>query len=295
MGLMGRVNAQRSVYLSRTGAIIAQSNGRMTGGELAGEAGTAEKGMSRSVDRMGGFAKGLSVIEAFGKGRSTLTIAEAARLSGLDRASARRCLLTLVECGYATSDGPYFQLTPQILRLGHSYLAASLPRLLQPYLDQLANALRESCSAAVLDGQNVVYIARAVHHRVMGPGLHPGSRLPAYCSSLGRALLAALPVDQADAIVAASDRQRLTERTITEPRKVMAEIARARTQGYAIVDRELEIGSRSIAVPIRNLSGQTVAAFTVGVYAAGYTVERLVDVVLPELLQVQTQLSTILP
>ena len=166
----------------------------------------------RDVDRMGGFAKGLSVIEAFGEGRNRLTIAEVARLSGLDRASARRCLLTLVERRYATNDDRYFELTPRILKLGHSYLAASLPRLIRPALDGLADQLRESCSAAVLDGTEVVYIARSSHHRIMGAGLHPGSRLPAYCTSLGRVLLAALPRAQAKELIDASDRQSFTYR-----------------------------------------------------------------------------------
>src|ERR1700760_2401613 len=110
-----------------------------------------------SVDQMGGFAKGLAVIEAYGRGRPSLTIAEVAKLSGLDRASARRCLLTLVNCGYATTDGRYFELTPRVLRLGYAYLAAPLPKLIQPTLDNLASTLRESCSASVLDGTEIVY------------------------------------------------------------------------------------------------------------------------------------------
>ena len=114
-------------------------------------------------DQMGGFAKGLAIIEAYGRGRPSLTIAEAARLSGLDRASARRCLLTLVNRGYATTDGRYFELTPRILRLGHAYLAASLPTLIQPTLDALASDLRESCSASVLDGTEIVYILSLIH------------------------------------------------------------------------------------------------------------------------------------
>jgi IclR family pca regulon transcriptional regulator len=164
---------------------------------------------------MGGFAKGLAVIEAYGRGRSSLTIAEVARLAALDRASARRCLLTLVNAGYATTDGRYFELTPRILRLGYSYLAASLPRLIQPSLSQLADKLRESCSAAVLDGSEIVYIARAAQHRLMGVGLHPGSRLPAYCTWMGRVLLASLLPEQAQQILQSSDRKKMTARTLT--------------------------------------------------------------------------------
>jgi PcaR/PcaU/PobR family beta-ketoadipate pathway transcriptional regulator len=169
-----------------------------------------------SGDIMGGFAKGLAVIEAYGRKRESLTIAEVARLSGLDRASARRCLLTLVKGGYAKTDGRYFELTPRILRLGHSYLAASLPRLVQPTLDRLADSLRESCSASVLDGTEIVYIARAAQHRMIGVGLHRGSRLPAYCTSMGRVLLAAAPPEQARALLLESDRKAITALTITD-------------------------------------------------------------------------------
>lgn len=249
----------------------------------------------QSVDRMGGFAKGLAVIEAFGKGRNTLTIAEVARLSNLDRASARRCLLTLVEAKYATTDGRYFELTPRILRLGHSYMAASLPRLIQPTLDHLSDTLHESVSAAVLDGHEVVYIARAAHHRIIGPGLHPGSRLPAFCTSLGRVMLAALPVDQAKALVSSSERPAITSYTITKVPELMAELKNVRENGYSIIDQEMEIGSRSIAVPIVNFAGQTIAAITVGVHAVRAEPERLRDEVLPHLLDAKAQLGAILP
>jgi IclR family pca regulon transcriptional regulator len=247
------------------------------------------------VDRMGGFAKGLSVIEAFGQSRERLTIAEVARLSGLDRASARRCLLTLVEAGYATTDDRYFELTPRILRLGHSYLAASLPRLMQPTLDHVADQLHESVSAAVLDGPEVVYIARASHHRLMGAGLHPGSRLPAYCTSLGRTLLASLKKEQAREILQASNRTALTDRTITKLPQLMAEIDRVRAQGYSLVDQELEHGARSIAVPIRNMSGRTVASVTVGLHVSRGSPERVENEILPALFNAQRQLAEILP
>ncbi|MBA2933738.1 helix-turn-helix domain-containing protein [Sphingomonas sp. CGMCC 1.13654] len=249
----------------------------------------------RDVDRMGGFAKGLSVIEAFGRGRNRLTIAEVARQSGLDRASARRCLLTLVEAGYAAADDRYFELTPRILRLGHSYLAASLPRLIQPTLNQLSDRLQESCSAAVLDGKDVIYIARSAQNRIVGAGLHAGSRLPAYCSTLGRSMLAALPADRARAILESSDRTQLTERTLTGIDDLMAELDRIRAAGYAYIDQELEIGSRSVAVPIRNLSNRTVAAINVGLHVSRGTPERVQEEILPALFDVQAQLAEILP
>jgi IclR family pca regulon transcriptional regulator len=246
-------------------------------------------------DQMGGFAKGLAVIEAYGRGRPSLTIAEVARLSGLDRASARRCLLTLVNRGYATTDGRYFELTPRVLRLGHAYLAASLPTLIQPTLDELSSDLRESCSASVLDGTEIVYIARAARHRLIGVGLHAGSRLPAYCTSMGRVLLAALPPDDSRAILMQSDRQPITERTLTDVGHLVGELARIRADGYSIVDQEVEIGSMSISVPIRNISGHTVAAIVVAVHATPVMSTRLRTEILSRLVVAQRQLAEILP
>ena len=248
-----------------------------------------------SRDQMRGFAKGLAVIEAYGRGRSSLTIAEVARLSGLDRASARRCLLTLVNRGYAATDGRYFHLTPRVLRLGHAYLSASLPTLMQPTLDALANELGESCSAAVLDGTEIVYIARAARHRLIGVGLHAGSRLPAYCTSMGRVLLAAQPAEVARDILARSNRVAMTERTLTDVGHLMGELDRVRADGYAIIDQEVEIGSMSIAVPVRNLLGRTVAAIVVAMHATPAASARLRTEALSRLREAQTQLGQILP
>jgi IclR family transcriptional regulator, pca regulon regulatory protein len=248
-----------------------------------------------SSDQMGGFGKGLSVIEAYSGGRSSLTIAEVAKLTGLDRASARRCLLTLVNRGYATTDGRYFELTPRVLRLGYTYLSASLPRLIQPTLDQLSESLRESCSASVLDGTEIVYIARAARHRLVGVGLHAGSRLPAYCTAMGRVLLADLPPDDARAILLQSDRQQLTERTLVDVGHLVGELARVRADGYSIVDQEIEIGSASIAVPVRNILGRTVGAMLVAVHATSNTGQRLRTEILSALLEAQKELAAILP
>jgi IclR family pca regulon transcriptional regulator len=249
----------------------------------------------RDAEQMGGFAKGLAVIEAFARGRNGLTIADVARLTGLDRATARRCLLTLVKTGYAASDGRQFELTPRILRLGHAYLAASLPRLIQPSLDGLAEALHESCSAAVLDGSDVIYIARTSRHPLMGGGLHPGSRLPAYCTAMGRVLLAARPPEQRQSLLQASDRVPFTQRTLTDVDDLMGELERVREQGYAIIDQELEMGARAIAAPVRNVSGSTVAAINVAAHVADAPMDRLRGEILPRLLEAQATLAEILP
>ena len=244
---------------------------------------------------MRGFAKGLAVIEAYGRGRSALTIAEVARLSKLDRASARRCLLTLVNRGYASTDGRYFQLTPRVLRLGHAYLSASLPTLIQPTLDALATELGESCSAAVLDGTEIVYIARASRHRLIGVGLHAGSRLPAYCTAMGRVLLAAQPADVARDLITRTHRVAMTERTLTDVGHLMGELDRVRADGYAIIDQEVEIGSMAIAVPLQNLSGRTVASIVVAMHTTPAASARLRSDVLTRLREAQAQLAQILP
>ena len=245
-------------------------------------------------DLMGGFAKGLSVLEAFGRERDRLTIAEVSRLTGLDRATSRRCLLTLERLGYATHDGKSFALTVRILALGHGYLAATpLPEQLRPFLERLAQATQESCSCSVLDDTEIVYIARASQRRVMSIGLGVGSHLPAYCASMGRVLLAALPDDQVRAVLARTDIRPLTPKTLTAIPALMQEIGRVRQQGFAIIDEELEIGLRSLAVPIRNGSGRVVAALNTGVQTGRVSVDRLREEMLPALLDVQRRLAMV--
>jgi IclR family pca regulon transcriptional regulator len=249
----------------------------------------------RETDFIGGFAKGLRVIEAFGEAKPRLTITDVSNDTGLDRATARRCLLTLAELGYAAYDGKFFELTPKILRLGHAYLSATpLPRIVQPYLDQLSENVGQSASVSVLDGAEIVYVARAAQKRVMSINLMPGSRLPAYCASMGRVLLAALPEAEARAIVEASDRRANTPFTKTEPNALMKELSRVRRQGHALIDQELEIGLRSIAVPLENARGRVVAALNIGAPAAHAAAEDMVARYLPEMRAVQAALRPLL-
>ncbi|MGG7579576.1 IclR family transcriptional regulator domain-containing protein [Rhizobium sp. Nf11,1] len=223
----------------------------------------------RETDFVSGFARGLKVIEAFGETRQRLSIAEASKLTELDRATVRRSLLTLAELGYADYDGKFFTLTPKILRLGHAYLAATpLPALLQPHLDQLSEQAGQSASASVLDGTEIVYIARAAQRRVMSINLTPGSRLPAYCASMGRVLLAALSETEARAILARSELKQNTANTKTDPDELIEEFRRVRAEGCAVIDQELEIGLCSIAVPVENDRGETIAAINIGAPAA---------------------------
>ncbi|MBY5798961.1 IclR family transcriptional regulator [Rhizobium leguminosarum] len=249
----------------------------------------------RETDFVSGFARGLKVIEAFGETRQRLSIAEAAKLTELDRATVRRSLLTLAELGYADYDGKFFTLTPKILRLGHAYLSATpLPALLQPHLDHLSEKAGQSASASVLDGTDIVYIARASQRRVMSINLTPGSRLPAYCASMGRVLLAALPESEVRAILARSELKQNTPNTKTDPEDLITEFRRVRAEGYAIIDQELEIGLCSIAVPVDNDRGETVAAINIGAPAALVPAAEMKERYLPLLKETQAALRPLL-
>lgn len=250
--------------------------------------------MVAARDMMGGLAKGLAVIESFTIDRPRQSIAEVSATSGLDRATARRCLLTLAELGYADYDGKFFTLTPRVLRLGTACLATMpLPQLVQPTLDQLSEVLEQSASVSILDGAEIVYIARAARRRVMSIGLAPGSRLPAYCTSMGRVLLAALPEDAARAVLNGPLPAR-TPMTLTDPDAIMARLAQIRAQGFELIDQEVEIGLRSIAVPLLNARGAVVAAVNIGVAAVQKAPEDLQRAYLPALLQAQASLRPML-
>lgn len=246
-------------------------------------------------DIMGGLAKGLSVIETFTAERPRQSISEVSVASGLDRATARRCLLTLAHLGYADYDGKFFTLTPRVLRLGTACLATMpLPQLVQPLLDRLSEQLGESSSVSILDGTDIVYVARAAQKKVMSIGLMPGSRLPAYCTSMGRVLLAALPEAAAGEILSQAPLPARTSHTLTDPKALVAEFARVRLQGHAIVDQEVELGLRSIAIPLYNSRGQTVAAMNVGVAASRTEAEDMTRLYLPAMIDVQAELRKLM-
>jgi IclR family pca regulon transcriptional regulator len=246
-------------------------------------------------DIMGGLAKGLAVIETFTAERPRQSIAEVAVASGLDRATARRCLLTLAHHGYADWDGKFFTLTPRVLRLGTACLATMpLPQIVQPFLDALSERIGQSSSVSVLDGAEIVYVARAAQRKVMSVALMPGSRLPAHCTSMGRVMLAALPEDQARVLLGPGPLPARTRHTLTDPAAVMAELARVRAQGHALIDQEVEEGLRSVAVPVLNARGRVVAALNVGVSAA-VPLEDMTARLLPALLDLQGRLRGIVP
>ena len=251
--------------------------------------------MANKTDTIGSLAKGLSVIEAFRAEQPRMSISDVSAATGLDRATARRCLLTLHELGYADYDGKFFTLTARVLRLGIGALAAMpLAQMVQPWLDQLSERIGQSTSVSILDGTEIVYLARAAQRRVMSIGLMPGSRLPAHCTSMGRVLLAALPPDEARAIVEASDLTPRTPFSLTDPAEIMARIEAARRDGYAVIDQEVELGLRSIAVPLYSVHGRVMAALNTGVAALQTDAGDLPAMYLEPLLKVQEGLRRVL-
>lgn len=224
----------------------------------------AAAGAPASADFVQSLARGLAVIRAFDGEPAELTLAEVARRVDIPRAAARRFLRTLEQLGYlrATSDAR-FALTPRILELGFGYLSSlSLPEVVQPHLDALSHRIGESVSVAVLDDDEIVYVARAAARRIMSVRITLGTRLPAFATSMGRVLLAALPPAEAEALLDASPRDAYTPRTRVDRADVTAELVRVREQGWAMVDGELEEGLRSVAVPLRS-RGRVVAALNV--------------------------------
>lgn len=229
--------------------------------------------------------RGLAVIRVFDGSRPQLTLSEVARHTGMPRAAARRLLLTLVELGYARSDGRLFALRPRIMELGYAYLSsASLPEIAQPHLESLAAEVKESCSLSVLDGDDIVYVARVATRRIMTVVITLGTRFPAYATSMGRVLLAAQPAAALDEYLRGIRLEPLTTYTITDAASLATALARVRQQGFAVLDQELEEGLRSIAVPIHDRGGIVVAAMNISTSTRRHTSSAIRSDLLPPLL-----------
>ncbi|MGW0801982.1 IclR family transcriptional regulator domain-containing protein [Nonomuraea sp. NPDC002799] len=236
------------------------------------------------VDHVQSLARGLAVIRAFSAKDPELTLSQVARATGLSRAAARRFLITLAELGYVRNDGRLFALTPRVLDLGYAYLSSlSLPEVAGPHLERLAAEVHESASVAVLDGEDVIYVARVATARIMRVTISIGTRFPAYCTSMGRVLLAGLAPAQLDDYLGRADLQRLTSRTIVLPAALRAELEQVRGRAWAMVDQELEEGLRSIAVPIKDRSGRTVAAANLSTHASRTSLQAVRRDLLPPL------------
>ena len=246
----------------------------------------------RNSDFVQSLDRGLAVIKAFGPDREKLSLSDVAKATGLTRAAARRFLLTLVKLGYVRSDGREFSLRPRVLELGYAYLSGlALPEVAAPHMEELVARLHESSSISVLDGHHVVYVVRVPTKRIMTVAISVGTRFPAYATSMGRVLLAALPPDDLDRYLAEAALEPLTSRTVTDPGQLKSIVADVARQGYAIVDQELEEGLRAVAAPIRGAADVGSAAINVSAHASRISMAALRTDILPELLKTARQIE----
>jgi IclR family pca regulon transcriptional regulator len=236
--------------------------------------------------------RGLAVIQAFGANRTKLSLTQVSKVTGMTRAAARRYLLSLRAMGYVGSDGKFFWLEPRVLNLGYSYLSSvNWIDFAQPILREVTNRLNESCSASVLDGFEIVYVARSQASRIMSINLGIGTRLPAAVTSMGRVLLAALSSDALDGVLKVAPLLSYTERTVTSLQQIKAILKTVRQNKFAYVDQELESGLRSIAVPILGNQGQTIAAVNVSAQAGRVKKSEMVGKFLDILCEAANKIS----
>ncbi|MQA04820.1 MAG: helix-turn-helix domain-containing protein [Streptosporangiales bacterium] len=247
----------------------------------------------RGVHFIQSLERGLNVIKAFSADTPELTLSEVARATELTRAAARRFLLTLVDLGYVRSDGRQFSLTPRVLDLGYAYLSSlSLPEVAEPHLERLAGEIKESASVSVLDGDDIIYVARVPTSRIMTVAINVGTRFPAYATSMGRVLLAGLPEAELDDYLERTDRGQLTGKTTTSASTLRGELRKVRDQGWALVDQELEDGLRSIAAPIHDHTGQVIAAANISTAASRTPVAKMRRDLLPPLLDATKRIES---
>jgi IclR family transcriptional regulator, pca regulon regulatory protein len=237
-----------------------------------------ERSEERATDFVESLDRGLRLLQMFGVTSGPMTLSDLARAADLPRATARRILFTLERGGFVASDGKLFTLTPRVLTLAASYLRSSqVVTVLQPVLDRIATSAQEISSLAVLDGEEVVFIARGSPARVFSAGLDIGYRLPAFCTSVGRAMLGQLDDVELAARLNAMKREALTPHTETDPKALLARIVTDRAQGYALVDREAEPHFRSISVPIRRYDGTIIAAINMGAHVDRVSSGEMID------------------
>jgi IclR family transcriptional regulator, pca regulon regulatory protein len=269
---------------------------------------SSPKAFAASPDFVVSLARGIEIIRAFASADATtspalsnfrladaLTLSEVAARTGLARAVVRRFLYTLAELGYVTTDGKYFRLTAKILDLGYAYLSSfSLPKIAERFLEEVTLETKESSSASVLDGHEIVYVARVQTRRIMSISLGIGSRLPAFCTSMGRVLLAHLQTDELDRYLKNAKFRRFTEKTICDPESLRKELVTVTKQGFALVDQELELGLRSLAVPVFAGGAKAVAAINIGTQAARTPKSELGQRFLPVLRKAAKSISACL-
>lgn len=228
--------------------------------------------------------RGLDVIRSLSMPGPGLTLSDVAQSTGLTRASARRFLLTLEDLGYVRSEDRRFSLTPRVLELGYAFLSSfTLPQIAQPHLRELVERVHESSSVSVLDGGEIVYVAREPTQRIMTVAISVGTRFPAHATSMGRVLLAGLADGELEAFLQSTELPAFTTSTVTDKSKLREEVDRVRRQGWALVDQELEDGLRSIAVPVHGQAGNVVAAMNLSTHASRRTPAAIRRELLPRL------------
>jgi IclR family pca regulon transcriptional regulator len=238
--------------------------------------------MRGGTDFIESLDRGLRVFELFGTDAKPMTLSDVAKAADLPRATARRILFTLERAGYVSSDGKLFTLTPRVLTLASSYLTSNqVVTILQPVLDRLSSAAQEISSLAILDGSEVIFVARSSPARVFSAGIDLGYRLPAYCSSVGRALLGQFSNSELAAALDAMELKAMTPFTVTDKELLRATIMTDREKGYSLVDREAEPGFRSIAVPVRRYDGTIAAAINMGAHVDRVSTGEMIDRFLP--------------
>ncbi len=240
--------------------------------------------LDKSKDFVQSLDRGLSIMKVFNAENPKLTLSEVAELTGFTRATARRFLLTLESLNYVGSTGRYFFLKPRVLELGYAYLNSfSLINIAQGHLEEMATEVRESCSASVLEGSNVIYVCRASANRIMTINLAVGTQLPVYPTSMGRCLLASMSDEELDRYFETAVIEKLTSKTVTDKNELRAIIKQVAKDGYAIVSEELEDGVQSVSVPIHGKDGKVLAAANVSGHASRISVQDLKEKLLPRL------------
>jgi IclR family pca regulon transcriptional regulator len=249
-------------------------------------------GKAQDKEFMATLAKGLALLGAFDKQRPVMTLSDAAKVTGFSRATARRILRTLTELGYVVQNGREFSLSSGILKLGFAYLATqNWIEQASPLMRQLGEQFHESCSAAILEGAEIVYVARFPARRIMSVTLAVGTRLPAFHTSLGRIQLGFLDDAELWCRLRSLHIEAYTPSTITDMQALYERVREDHAQGFSIVDEELERGLRSIAVPIVDRAGQAIAGLNLSTHSTRTTRNELRDRFLPQLRAVADQIS----
>jgi IclR family transcriptional regulator, pca regulon regulatory protein len=259
-------------------------------------AATAKQNLNRR-NFITGLARGLAVLQAFADQNEYLTLSEVAKITKVSRASARRCLITLEVLGYVETRGKFFRLAPRILGLTRAYLSSNLlPRVAQPFVERASDALGTSCSVSILQGDDIIYVARSSRRRTDSLMRDVGAHLPAYCTSMGRVLLASLPDDELNAFLKRIKPQPLTPFTITDKKNLKRTILKVREDGYCLSDQEVGLDVRAIAVPVHNAAGQVVAAMHAVVHEGSGSAgkQRMISALVPVLRKAAADMQALL-